>query len=267
MEHSDQKKIKVTKIFVSKTLTKIAMYLLVILMIAFAAPTTAAPRWQVDLESGLAISGYNNVRIPGNTGTMFSLSRDLDIEQTVFWRARFSRKLGEGHNISLLISPLTFNAEGKLANDLEFAGGEFAANTLVMAKYRFDSYRITYRYDFYRRNKLLLGIGFTGKIRDAAISIDGGGQRSEKTNTGFVPLINLRVQWAINSHFGAVLDADALAAPQGRAEDVLMSFTASLSENLQFKIGYRLLEGGADNDEVYTFALVNYLVIGAVWRF
>jgi hypothetical protein len=248
-------------------MTRTPAILLVVLLIGPVFPAAAQARWQVDLETGLAVSGYNNVRIPGSTGTKFSLSRDLDIDQTVFWRARFSRMFGDKHSLSLLIAPLTFNAEGRLEKDLTFAGGEFAANTFVKAKYRFDSYRLTYRYDFYRRDRLRLGIGLTGKIRDAAISVEGGGQRSEKTNTGFVPLINFRAQWTISSHFGALLEGDALAAPQGRAEDVLLVLTTNTSKNLQFKIGYRLLEGGADNDEVYTFALVNYLVLGAVWRF
>jgi|WetSurMetagenome_2_1015567.scaffolds.fasta_scaffold214714_2 hypothetical protein len=241
--------------------------LLVVLLVGLVAPVAAQTKWQVDLESGLAISGYNNVRIPGNTGTKFSLSRDLDIDQTVFWRARFSRMFDDKHSLSFLIAPLTFNAEGRLEKDLKFAGGEFSANTFVKAKYRFDSYRLTYRYDFYRRDRLRLGIGFTGKIRDAAISVEGGGQKAEKANTGFVPLINFRAEWTISSRFGVLLDGDALAAPQGRAEDVLLALTASTSRNLQFKFGYRLLEGGADNDEVYTFALVNYLVLGATWRF
>jgi hypothetical protein len=240
---------------------------LVVLLVGLVFPVAAQARWQIDAETGLAVSGYNNVRIPGNTGTKFSLSRDLDIDQTVFWRARFSRMFGDKHSLSLLIAPLTFNAEGRLEKDLKFAGGEFAANTFVKAKYRFDSYRLTYRYDFYRRDRLRLGIGFTGKIRDAAIGVEGGGQKAEKTNTGFVPLINFRAHWTISSRFGVLLDGDALAAPQGRAEDVLLALTISTSKNLQFKIGYRLLEGGADNDEVYTFALVNYLVLGAAWRF
>jgi len=240
---------------------------LVALLIGLFFPVAAQARWQIDAETGLAVSGYNNVRIPGNTGTKFSLSRDLDIDPTVFWRARFSHMCGDKHSLSLLIAPLTFNAQGRLEKDLKFAGGEFAANMFVKAKYRFDSYRLTYRYDFYRRDRLRLGIGFTGKIRDAAISVEGGGRKAEKTNTGFVPLINFRAQWMISSRLGVLLDGDALAAPQGRAEDVLLALTASTSKNLQFKIGYRLLEGGADNDEVYTFALVNYLVLGATWRF
>lgn len=248
-------------------MTKTSAILLVVLLIGPVFPAAAQARWQVDLETGLAVSGYNNVRIPGSTGTKFSLSRDLDIDQTKFWRARFCRVIGDKHSLSLLIAPLTFNAEGKLEKDLKFAGGEFPASTSVKAKYRFDSYRVTYRYDFHRRERLSIGIGFTGKIRDAAISVEGGGMRSEKTNTGFVPLINIRAQWTMSSHFGALLEGDALAAPQGRAEDVLVALTARASESLQFKIGYRLLEGGADNDQVYIFALVHYLVIGTVWRF
>jgi hypothetical protein len=31
--------------------------------------------------------------------------------------------------------------------------------------------------------------------------------------------------------------------------------------------GYRILEGGADNDEVYTFSLFNYAVVGIEVRF
>jgi hypothetical protein len=30
--------------------------------------------------------------------------------------------------------------------------------------------------------------------------------------------------------------------------------------------GYRLLEGGADNDEVYTFSMFNYAVFGVEFR-
>ena len=32
-------------------------------------------------------------------------------------------------------------------------------------------------------------------------------------------------------------------------------------------VGYRFLEGGADNDEVYVFALVHYVAAGVVVRF
>ena len=248
-------------------MTKTVATLLTVFMIGLFLPGTIRASWQIDFESGLAISGYNDVRIPGDTGTKFSLSRDLKIDPTVFSRARISHTFHDKHTLSVLVAPLRLEADGRLGKDIRFAGGEFAVNTPVVAKFRFDSYRLTYRYDFYRRERLRLGVGFTGKIRDAAISVEGGGQKSEKTNTGFVPLINFRAQWTISSRFGLLLDGDALAAPQGRAEDVILALTANASKSLQFKIGYRFLEGGADNDEVYNFTMINYLVLGAVWSF
>ncbi|MCK7482499.1 MAG: hypothetical protein M0C28_39280 [Candidatus Moduliflexus flocculans] len=63
------------------------------------------------------------------------------------------------------------------------------------------------------------------------------------------------------------MDGDALAAPQGRAEDVSLSVWADLSQKLRLRVGYRLLEGGAENDEVYTFALVNYAFAGLTLTF
>ncbi len=63
------------------------------------------------------------------------------------------------------------------------------------------------------------------------------------------------------------LSGDALAAPQGRAEDVLFALLYQISPKMETKIGYRLLEGGSDGDEVYTFALIHYAVIGLGFRF
>jgi hypothetical protein len=64
-----------------------------------------------------------------------------------------------------------------------------------------------------------------------------------------------------------LLDGDALAAPQGRAEDVQIAVTYKVSENLQVRAGYRILEGGADNDGVYNFVLFHYASIGLSYTF
>jgi hypothetical protein len=68
--------------------------------------------------------------------------------------------------------------------------------------------------------------------------------------------------WKPVDKFGILLEGDALAAPQGRAEDVLIAATYRFSHIFGLKAGYRLLEGGADNDEVYNFALFNYASVG-----
>jgi hypothetical protein len=111
------------------------------------------------------------------------------------------------------------------------------------------------------------GLGLTAKIRDAKIALSSPELQSEKTNVGFVPIINFRLLWKMDEKFGLLLDGDALAAPQGRAEDVLIAATYKLSDNFGIRAGYRILEGGSDNDEVYGFALFHYASVGVSYTF
>jgi hypothetical protein len=71
----------------------------------------------------------------------------------------------------------------------------------------------------------------------------------------------------MTNELGFLLEGDALAAPQGRAEDVLLAFYFHPAERIGMKVGYRILEGGADNDEVYNFTLLHYLAAGAMIEF
>ena len=67
--------------------------------------------------------------------------------------------------------------------------------------------------------------------------------------------------------FSLLLDVDALAAPQGRAEDVLLAALFRISPALTLKAGYRFVEGGADNDAVYNFTLIHYAAVGLLIDF
>jgi hypothetical protein len=237
-----------------------------VILLIICCPISSQAQWTIDFETGLAINGYNNVRIPGSTGTKISLSEELESKPAWFGRLRIVRDFGNNHHLSLLIAPLRLKSEGKFNRAVYFSGAEFPANTPLEALYRFDSYRLTYRYDLHRGGKLIVGIGITAKIRDAAISLTGDGKKTEITNTGFVPLLNFKLNWQFNRRMGLILDGDGLAASQGRAEDFLLGLYSNLGKKFQLKAGYRLLEGGADNDEVYNFTLVNYFVAGLVCK-
>jgi len=215
-----------------------------------------------DLETGAVGTGYNNVRIPGNQGTLFSLKDDLVSKTEIFFRLRASYTIKNRHTLSLLYAPLETTSKGSVSGDLLFEGVTFPSNTDLTGTYKFNSYRLTYRYEIVLKPKFEFGLGFTAKIRDARIALASAGLESEKTNVGFVPIINFRLLWEPYEKFGILLEGDALAAPQGRAEDVLIAATYRVSNRLGLKAGYRLLEGGADNDEVYNFALFNYASVG-----
>ncbi len=227
----------------------------------------AEAQLRVDLESGMVSAGYNDVRIPGDTGTLFSLSEDLSIDPSAYFRARVEYTFGRHHTVSALYAPLTIEATGALPSDVSFAGTDFPSGTDAVGTYTFNSYRLTYRYEFEPRGRLQAGLGFTAKIRDAAIKVEGGGHSAEKTNVGFVPLLNFKLRWQLVNRVALLLEGDALAAPQGRAEDVLAAVLYDVSDRVELHAGYRIVEGGADNDEVYNFALLNYASLGMSVRF
>ena len=222
----------------------------------------ARAEWSFDVESGAVFSGYNDVRIPNESGSKFSLSEELKTDADYFVRLRLTYSFKDKHHLSALAAPLRLDASGQIDRPVRFNGMEFAANVPLKGRYRFDSYRLTYRYDIYREEGLRAGIGFTGKIRDASVRLEDGEKETENKNTGFVPLVNFRVKWTFAERFGLLLEGDALAAPQGRAEDVLLAVTYEPIERATVRCGYRLLEGGADVDKVYTFALIHYIAFG-----
>lgn len=221
----------------------------------------------IDVESGPVFTGYSDVRIPGDQGTLFSLKDDLTAKTELFYRVRAGYTFKSRHTFSLLYAPLETKSEGSVPNDIHFEGVIFPANTQLDGSYKFNSYRLTYRYDFVNKPKVTFGLGLTAKIRDARIALSSSDLAAEKENVGFVPIINFRILWSLNDKFGLLLDGDALAAPQGRAEDVQLAATWKFSDHLGIRAGYRLLEGGADNDEVYNFALFHYGSFGITYTF
>ena len=229
--------------------------------------SNAYSQWFIDIETGGVFSGYNNVRIPRDTGTQFSLSKDLKTDSAFFFRLRLGYQIGQKHTLSVFVAPLSLNASGRVNKSIRFFEEDFPAGIPLKAVYRFNSYRLTYRYNFLRKENWRIGIGFTAKIRDAAVSVEGNNKKSEKTNVGFVPLINFRIEWDFAKNLSLLFTGDALAAKQGRAEDVLLALQYHLSEDITLKAGYRILEGGANVEEVYNFALIHFFAVGATFRF
>ena len=237
-------------------------------ILGFAAASGAQTRrWSLDFENGAAFNGMNDVASPGDTGTRFSLTDDFQSKSGYFFRLRMTWQLGRRHALSALAAPLRLTASGPAPKDIRFFGAEIPAGAPVEGRYRFDSYRLTYRYTLIDSPRWTIGVGFTAKIRSAGIRLESGSMRPEKTNLGFVPLLHARVEWKSGKVFRFLLEADALAAPQGRAEDVLAALLVKLGPAVTLKAGYRIVEGGADNEEVYNFALIHYAVAGLIIEF
>jgi hypothetical protein len=230
--------------------------------ILFAPGTGKAGGLSFDAETGYVFTSLNDVRSPGLGGTFLSLADDLAAAPSPYFRLEALWRAGEKHQVRALWAPLRLTSRGTLPRETRFEDTVFPAGSAVLAYYRFDSYRITYRYRLVQRPSFEWWAGLTAKVRDAEIALYGAGH-GVKTNTGPVPLLNLRLAWKPwSGRTGLLLDVDAAAAKQGRAEDVLIALTRELREGVTGRLGYRMLEGGADNDEVYTFAWLHYAVVG-----
>lgn len=235
--------------------------------LAFAATVPSFGQWSLDFENGLALSGYNDVQVPRDSGTLFSLSEDLKTDPGYFFRVRLAYGWKSRHTVSLFAAPFRLRAAGSVDREVLFAGETFGPGASLAGVYKFSSYRLTYRYDLVRKGRWQVGIGLTAFIRDAAISVEGDGKFAETTNVGFVPLVNFRVLWQFHERWGALLEGDAAAAKQGRAEDVLLALRYRLSDRLALRAGYRIIEGGADVEEVYNFALIHFVSAGVTYAF
>jgi hypothetical protein len=242
-----------------KTALLAAVYIL-------ALPAVSSAEFIVNVQSGAVFSQYNDSRIPGDTGTKISLTDDLEAKPAFAFRGEAGYLFLKDHYIGFMATPLRVESTGTVDRDVTFYGKTFPAGTDLTAHFRFDSYRLTYRYTIVDNGLVSFGLGLTGKIRDAATSIEGGGMSAEKTNTGFVPLVNFRLEVRFLQPFSFILAGDALAAPQGRAEDVFAGFSWRMNDYLSVLLGYRMLEGGADNDKVYTFSMFHYALAGVEVR-
>jgi len=248
---------------------KKTLWITIFLVLGLSLPPFSFGDWFLDLEGGGVWCGYNDVRIPADTGTDFSLCDDLSLDSKVVFRLRLCYRFHPKHSLSVLYAPLSLNAEGSIGKDVFFNGVTFPAEMPLQALFRFNSYRLTYRFDFLNSRRWRVGVGLTVKIRDAEIRVENGEKNSSKTDLGVVPLLNLKVEWLFSRNLSLLLEGDALASPggQGRAEDILLAFQYHPGERVALRFGYRILEGGADVESVYNFALLHYIVAGATLSF
>jgi hypothetical protein len=218
-----------------------------------------------DLEGNYIFSiPYNTVRIPADGGTKLDIANDLKVDPTFTYRLRLLYAINDRHILSALYAPLTIRSAGTLNQDVIYDDGVFLAGKELKTVYKFNSYRLTYRYMFLRKEKLKIGAGLTAKVREANITLKNEDGASDYPNVGIVPLVNFYAEWRPVEKVSVVVEGDALGTAQGRAEDIFAGVYYQATKCLQIKGGYRVLEGGADVDDNYNFTFVNYFALGGI---
>lgn len=233
-------------------------------LLALTFPHIAHAQWTIDAETGVTFTGYNDVRIPNESGTLFSFKEDFSVVGSIVpIRLRVGYTWNDRNHLFGLIAPLFINYEGTAPRDISFQQTSFNQGEALAGFYQFNSYRLTYRRDVYVEGPWRLGVGFTAKVRDASVQLDNeAGKADRKDDLGFVPLLHLYGEYALDNNVRFYLEGDGLAGGPGRPFDVFLGSRIPVTQKTEIKLGYRILEGGANVEDVYNFTLVHFAVLG-----
>jgi hypothetical protein len=235
---------------------------------AAADPETDTRRFQIEFETGSIWQGRNEIHIPDSAaGTRFSLADIQDGTPIVQRRVEATWHPGRRHALRFVYQPLGFSGAGSFASPVLFAGGTFTPGAPVESDYKFDSYRVTYRYLFYESSTWRVSAGATAFIRDAKVELRQAGSTATDSNVGFVPLLSLNAEYRFAPRWMAVVDVDGLVAPQGRAFDAAAKIRHDLTDHWSVSAGYRTFEGGVDNGERFAFGWFHFAVVSIGYRY
>ena len=244
---------------------------MLVMLIFVAVPSVSAqegPGFALELEAGPVWQSRNDVQVPNtDEGTRFSL---VDLAGNGPWpaaRLYLIWDINDRHSLRGLLAPLAYTETGSLTDPVDFAGESYLPRDPVDGTYKFNSWRLGYRYRFLNRERLKLSVGFTAKIRDAKIELSQGSTTSKDTDLGFVPLLYLGADWRFTGNWHLIFDFEGLAGGPGRAFDTALKLHYAFNDRWGLSVGYRSVEGGADVESVYNFAWFHYAVVSGSFRF
>jgi hypothetical protein len=243
-----------------------------ILVFLFIVGTDAAAnegrnRFGIEVEGGGSWFSENQVQIPGDSGTRFSLLDLTGRGPTAYFRMSGSWDLNPRHGIVVTLAPLQVKGTGMLPQTVRFTDKNFAPGVSTEGTYKFNTYRVTYGYTFLDHRDWRLRIGATGLVRDAKIELKQGNTSAQKENVGFAPLLHFDAQYRLSRSIALIAEFDGLVAPQGRLIDLAMKINHDLTDRWSLGVGYRMLEGGSDSDDVYNFAWLHFVFLSVGFKF
>ena len=223
-------------------------------------------RFSIGLETGAVRFARNDVRLPGDTGTRFDMTELTGADAGPIARLNLHWRVAARHELRFVVAPLAVSGTGMLTRETTFDDTTFAAGE-TEGTYQFSAYKLTYRYALPDRGRWRLGVGFTAVIRDAKIELQQGTSVATDTNVGFVPALHVSGDYRLSERWSFRFDIDGLAGGPGRLLDLGAKLDYALTERWQIGGGYRTVEGGADTDDLFTFAWINFGLLDLRYRF
>lgn len=224
--------------------------------LAIMSPALAAdPSIEFRLTGGTSYQLRNDIQIPNSDlGTRFSLA-DLAGEGPV-GAARFEAKwaINEKHGLRIMLAPLSYTEAVTFEDTVQFEGETYQPRQPTDASYKFNSWRVGYFYQFIDTSRTQVDVGATLKVRDAEIRLEQGETVAFNEDLGLVPLLYFSANHRLSDQWRVGLDVDALGGGPGRAIDLGVTADYAINERLLVGLEARILDGGADIDELFNFA-------------
>jgi len=225
-------------------------------------------KFSVELELGSSWQAKNDVQIPNDlNGTRFSAKDIVGNDSWNSVRLNGLYNFNDKHALRVVLAPFSYSETGVSDFPIQYESQTFQANQPLETDYRFNSWRLGYQYHFYERGNHDMWFGVTAKIRDAEVSLSQQNVKATNDNVGFVPLLYFATEYRLNTKWSVFADIDGLAGGPGRAFDLSVKFNYELNNDWRLGVGYRTLEGGVDNDDVYNFAWFNSVLINLSRKF
>lgn len=216
----------------------------------------------LNFELGQTKTAFNRFAIPNTSEDRVSLPVD---DTVTSYRLMGLFDLENGNQIYFLVAPLASKYNFRAEKNFEFDREIFTQGIDTEVDYKFNSYRLGYLWNW---NFKLLRVwaGFVGKIRDAKIKVSQASTSKSFDNVGFVPLASFGFEYNMRNYLSFYSHTDALTSRQGSAYDSQLEIRFNMKQTA-FSIGKRILGGGADNDNVYSFAQFDTYYAGINYKF
>lgn len=217
----------------------------------------------VKLEVGRSQVTRNEFQIPTSSGTEVSFPDSAQF----YYRIEGQWDWNEKNGVRVVVAPFSYKETISTSTPLLFDQQTFAANTPTRLEFKFNSYRLGYVRHVFQNSDFDLDLGITLKMRDALISVSQNAQEEKFTDFGFVPLFYVAGKYKWSDLSSLVFNCDGAGSSQGYAVDALLEWQYHIKPTHSLALGYRFLDGGADNDKVKNFATVQYLNASFYYHF
>jgi hypothetical protein len=232
-----------------------------VVLILSLFPFLTHAEFQFGIEGGAVWQLRNDLQRPQVEGATRLALDEIDKGPESFYRLEAYYRPNSNHGFRALYAPFALEVTDTPSQVIRYNDQDFVAGEEVTYRYMFNSYRLTYYYAFWGHGESQFNVGFTAKIRDAETRLTQGSTVTSYDNVGFVPLLYIEYQKAINSNWFFHFNFDGLAGGPGRAFDFSFKLRRKVNDWGMLGIGTRTLEGGADNEKIYNFSLLQYALI------